>query len=131
MHITSSRSRNISFFSCWSTSAQLDGSWSYTWQTSPYSTRSSPGSMNALESRNISDFFFSALVSSYINNFEFLYNFEKCKNHTFMVLLISNSIINLERVFQYVLFLWHIKSSVEDIISNTIKNLGGILLEWS
>ena len=75
-------------------------------------------------------FFFSALVSSYINNFEFLYNFEKCKNHTFMVLLISNSIINLEpRVFQYVLFLWHIKSSVEDIILNTIKNLGGILLE--
>ena len=68
-------------------------------------------------------------MSSYINNFEFLYNFEKYKNHTFMVLLISNSIINLERVFQYVLFLWRIKSSVKDIISNTIKNLDGILLE--
>ena len=47
-----------------------------------------------------------------------------------MVLLTSNSTINLEpRVFQYVLFLWRIKGSVKDIISNTIKNLGGILLE--
>ena len=131
MYTTSSHSRNISFSLCWSTSAQLESSWSYTWHTSPYSTHSSPGTVNALESRNIS-IFFSALVSSYINNLEFLYNFEKCKNHTFMVLLTSNSIINLEpRVFQYVLFLWRIKSSVKDIFSNTIKNLGGTLLEWS